>query len=403
MSPTQVFARHADFIRENYARPVTAKDLRYAAMEGLLSAVGDPHTVFLEPVAAKSFAQDTEGNFVGVGARLAPDPMGAKVMTVFKDGPAFKAGLKDGDLITGVDDKAVGGMDTDDIVSMIRGRENTLVRLRIVRAGEPRPITLNIRRGVVIPPTVEGRVLEGANAGYISVSQFSKTTTEQFETVMTDLVGKKVDGLVVDLRNNPGGLLETAVEMLSNFVSDKVVVKMRFRNGREEVARTEAGRARRIAFPVVVLVNEDSASAAEIFAGVLRDYRLATLVGTHTYGKASVQNVFPLVDGSSAKITIARYYLPSGQNISRTVNDEGEYVSGGLKPDVEIDLSLSSRTVIGDPKTDNQLQRAIQVIREKQGTPRLSSSTETTSARVEGIALPGVFEDGEAAARGLAA
>lgn len=366
-TPTQLFEENRKRISTRYYRVVDASNLKYSAFEGMMAALGDPHTSFLEPVTARSFSQDTEGNFVGVGARLAPDPLGAKVMTVFESGPADRAGLKGGDIITGVDGIAVGGKATDDIVLKIRGKNDTIVRLQVVRAGASKPITISIRRGVIVPPTAEGRVIEGANVGLVTVSAFAKTTPDQFAASIEALRAKKVEGLVVDLRGNPGGLLESAVEMLSRFGSDKVVVRMRFRNGREEVARTSGGGAKPFGAPIVVLINEESASAAEIFAGVMRDYGYATLVGEHTYGKASVQNVFPLLDGSSAKITIARYYLPSTGDISRKVDEEGMYLQGGLKPDVPVELSLSTGVVIGDVKTDNQLQKAIEVIRGKQG------------------------------------
>jgi len=168
------------------------------------------------------------------------------------------------------------------------------------------------------------------------------------------------------LRDDPGGLLETAVEMLSRFAEDKVVVRMKGRDGREEVARTVSGYTHKFNYPIVVLINEDSASAAEIFTGVLQDYKLATVVGTHSYGKASVQSVTPLVGGSSAKITIARYYLPRGVDIGRKVDDEGQYISGGLEPDVKADLDLDNPDLVfGDIKSDSQLQKAVSVLQGK--------------------------------------
>jgi carboxyl-terminal processing protease len=172
-------------------------------------------------------------------------------------------------------------------------------------------------------------------------------------------------GLVLNLRDDPGGLLETAIELLSRFVEDKVVVKMKGREGHEEVARTYTGSKHNFNYPIVVLINEDSASAAEIFSGVLHDYQLATLVGEHSYGKASVQNVRMLVDGSSAKITIARYFLPGGEDIGRKVDDDGQYISGGLQPDVKVDLDLDKNVTPGDLKTDTQLQKAVEIIRQK--------------------------------------
>lgn len=367
LSPTELFKKSYSQILSSYYKPVDAQELKYAAMGGLLSSQGDPHTIFMEPKLAKEFSEDTKGNFVGVGARLLPDPLGAKVMSVFADGPAFQAGVKEGDIITAVDGKSMSGIPVQDIVDKIRGKEGTIVRLQITRAKVTEPIRFAIKRGMIIAPSAEGRVLDGTNVGYLFVTSFSEPTSEQFENSINKLESKGIKGLIIDLRNNPGGLLETAREMLSLFAADKVVVKMKMRNGREEVVRTFPDRKRSPAYPIVLLINEDSASAAEIFSGVMQDYRLATLVGEHSYGKASVQNVFMLVDGSSAKITIARYYLPRGVDIGRKVDEEGQFISGGLVPDVKVQLDQDSDVIFGDPKTDNQLQRAIEVIREKQG------------------------------------
>jgi carboxyl-terminal processing protease len=169
------------------------------------------------------------------------------------------------------------------------------------------------------------------------------------------------------LRGNPGGLLESAREMLSRFVDTKLVVRMKFREMHEEVAKTYPGLVHNFNYPVVLLVNEDSASAAEIFSGALRDYGLATLVGEHTYGKASVQNVFALKDGSSAKITIAKYYLPSGQDIGRRLDAYGEFKTGGLEPDVKKDIEpFDQNFVPGNPSKDPQLAAGIKVILSRQ-------------------------------------
>ena len=173
-------------------------------------------------------------------------------------------------------------------------------------------------------------------------------------------------GLIIDVRGNPGGLLDSASEMLSRFAENKIVCKMRMRGAKEEVVYTYPGFVKDFGYPVVVLVDENSASAAEIFAGALKDYRLATLVGDHTYGKASVQNVFELKDEASAKITIARYYLPFNGDISRKVDSDGQYISGGLEPDVLVEIDDSELGLeFGNPDKDPQLMKAIEVIQTK--------------------------------------
>jgi carboxyl-terminal processing protease len=364
-SPTQEFTQAYDRIRNDYYKPVEAQKLTFAGMEGLMSSLGDPHTMFLEPVQAQEFSLETQAHFVGVGARLAPDPLGAKVAVVFDNGPAVRAGLKAGDIITGVDGKSMVGVVLDDIVAKIRGEEGTLVKLQVLRASTNKPLQIVAKRATVITPTVSGgTVLPGTNIGYFAVASFSEPTAQQFDQELAKVEKQHINGLVIDMRDNPGGLLETAVDMLSRFAEDKVVVTMKERD-KEDVARTYTGQKHVFSYPIAILINEDSASAAEIFSGVLQDYGLATLVGTHSYGKASVQNVTPLIGGSSAKITIARYFLPSGRDIGRKVDDEGQYISGGLNPDVKADLDLDKQVVFGDLKTDTQLQKAVSVLQGK--------------------------------------
>lgn len=365
LDPADQFQQIYRKISTDYSRTVESKKLKYAAMTGLMASLGDPHTAFLEPKDAQAFSMETRANFVGVGARLAPDPLGARVVVVFEDGPAFRGGLKAGDTISAVDDESTAGKEIDAIVSSIRGKEGTMVKITVMRPNVDKPIEISCRRARIITPTVEGRMIEGEKIGYINVSQFAEPTTDQFDKVLDKLQAQGMKGVVIDVRGNPGGLLETAKDMLSRFVERKVVVKMKGRRGAEEVVTTDSGQSRFGTMPVVVIQNEESASASEIFAGVLQDYRRATLVGEHTYGKASVQNVIPLIDSASVKLTIARYYLPSGRDISRKVDDDGQYVSGGLQPDVKVVLDPNAEIILGDAKSDTQLQKAIELIRGK--------------------------------------
>jgi len=360
-SPEEEFQHAYGEILANYIKPVKANDLKYAGMEGLMASLGDPHTIFMPPRAAEAFNDETRANFGGVGARLSGDPMGAKIVTVFEDGPAAAAGIKGGNIITGVDGKSVAGREIDDIVVLIKGKEGTTVRLTVIQSGKSKPVIISVKRERIIAPTVDIKYFDAYQVGYMSIASFSEPTAEQFDRELGKLEAHSMKGLVIDLRENPGGLLETAQDMLSRFCENKLVVKMKGRD-REETVSTYAGSLHKFDYPVVILMNEDSASAAEIFAGCLHDYGLAKLVGTHSYGKASVQNVFPLVDRSSAKITIAKYFLPVTPFFGRKVDQYGAYVSGGLEPDVKVDLSNGTDVVFGDPASDNQLQKAIQVL-----------------------------------------
>jgi carboxyl-terminal processing protease len=365
LSPEQIFKQSYRHIVDSYYKPVKTLELKYAGMEGLMAALGDPHTMFLVPRVAEDFALETRANFVGIGARLSPDPLGARIATVFDDGPADRAGLEKDDIITTVDGKAYVGKDVDAMVTKIRGVEGTQVRLGILKKGDSRPKTIVVRRAKIITPTVEGSYLAESQIGYITLQSFSEPTADQFDRVLDKLERNPLQGIVIDVRGNPGGLLETAVEMVSRFVEGKTVVTMKDRDGRRSRASSQFGLMRNMPYPVAILIDEDSASAAEIFAGVLHDYRKATLVGTHTYGKASVQEVKELIDGASAKITIAKYFLPSGEDIGRKVDVDGQYMSGGLKPDVEVKIDEGrqfSFSDFGNPQRDPQLKKAIDVL-----------------------------------------
>lgn len=362
LSPEQLFKQAYDRIVTSYYQPVKTRELKYAGMEGLMASLGDPHTMFLVPKVAEDFALETRANFVGIGARLSPDPLGARIATVFDDGPAATIGLAKNDIITSVDGVSYVGKDVDLMVSKIRGKEGTPVRLGVIKAGKTKPIILTARRARVITPTVMSNYLSDSQIGHITVTSFSEPTADQFDHEIDKLERNPLKGLVIDLRGNPGGLLETAVEMVSRFVENKTVVTMKDRDGKRSSAVSRSGYKHNWSYPVVVLIDEDSASAAEIFAGALHDYRKVTLVGTHSYGKASVQEVKELIDGASAKITIAKYFLPSSEDIGRKVDEDGQYISGGLHPDVLVNLDEDKEVLFGDPKKDPQLQKAIEVL-----------------------------------------
>ena len=362
LTPEQLFKQAFNRISNNFVRPVKTLELKYAGMEGLMASLGDPHTMFLVPKVAEDFALETRANFVGIGARLGTDPLGAKIAVVFEDGPADKAGLQMNDVITSIDGVSYVGKDVDLMVSKIRGKEGTNVRLGVIKAGDNKATNFNVRRAKIITPTVTGNYLADSQIGHVTVTSFAEPTAEQFDRAIDKLSNKPLKGLVIDLRGNPGGLLETAVEMVSRFVEGKVVVTMKDRDGKRSSAVTPHGFVRDWPYPVVVLIDEDSASAAEIFAGALRDYRKVTLVGTHSYGKSSVQEVKELIDGASAKITIAKYFLPSAVDIGRKVDEDGLYVSGGLHPQYNVTFDEDAVVVFGDPKKDPQLQKAIDVI-----------------------------------------
>ncbi len=374
-TPTSVYVENYRRIMTRFYRPVDAQKLRFAASKGLFASLGDPHTQFLDPEVTESFNLDTRGDFVGVGAQLSQDPLGARVERVFDDAPAARAGIRKGDLITGVNGANMAGIDVADIVDKIKGGDGTSVRLRVIRHGATQPLNIEVVRERIVVPSAEAKMLPDSDIAYVRVTNFAELTTAQFDVEMDKLDPSSFGGMIIDVRENPGGLLETAADLLARFVANKPVVKMRMRGNRTEVVRTPGNQDRNWRFPVVVLIDENSASASEIFAGVLRDYGRATLVGEHTYGKTTVQNVFSLFDHASAKITIARYDLPSGTDISRRVDEEGSYVSGGLMPDVEVPLDKPLTAELGNPASDSQLRKAMEIVLAKRGeaAPKVAS------------------------------
>lgn len=364
-SPTEIFQDQFNHIVVASAMDISPNKLKYAAMSGMFSALGDPHTNFLERDDSDVLKLETRGDFVGIGARLDDDPIGAKVVMVFKNSPAERAGVLGGDSIVEVDGKSTAGVETNAIVNRIRGKEGTIVKIKIVRPGVANPLSFTIKRATVVLPSAEGRMLPDSHVGYVSITGFAQPTAQQLDQAIDELLAHKPEGFVFDLRGNPGGLLDAAVAMLGRFVEGKPAVTTKRRGGREETLWTPVGHLKKINVPIMILMNEDSASAAEIFSGVLQEYKRATLVGEHSYGKSSVQNVVPLIDMSAAKITIAKYYLPSGRDIGRKLDEDGEYVSGGLRPDVEITPSYTEDTVMGNPAKDSQLQKAIDLIKQR--------------------------------------
>lgn len=363
MASEQAFKSVYTRVANSFYKRVDRSELKYSAMEGLVASLGDPHTNFFVPKINTAFKDETTGRFFGIGARLQPDPLGVKVVNVFSDGPAMKAGILAGDVITVVDGKNVAGMESDDVVLLIKGQENTTVRLKVIRPSAPAPIDFAIKRAKVVPPSVESKVFEKEKVGYLRILNFSQEVPDQFDQEWERVDKSNLKGLVIDLRGNPGGSLEGTVRMLSRFLDDKVAVTLKFREkGEEEVYETSKGDLHEYRYPVAILIDEESASAAEIMAGVLKDYGKAKLIGERSYGKFSVQTVFNQIDGAGIKLTIAKYYLPKSGAKSRKVDEDGAFISGGLEPDISVKLNEDLEFESGNLEKDQVLARAIQYI-----------------------------------------
>ncbi|MFZ2739673.1 MAG: S41 family peptidase [Burkholderiaceae bacterium] len=330
-------------VKSDYVEPVDDKKLITDAISGMVSNL-DPHSQYFDKKSFKEFREGTSGRFVGVGIEITQEDGLVKVVSPIEGSPAFRAGLKTNDLITKIDDTAVKGLSLNEAVKRMRGEPNTKVMLTIFRKDENRSFPVTITREEIRTQSVRGKVLEPGYA-WVRLSQFQERTVDDFAKKIEEIykIEPQLKGLVLDLRNDPGGLLDAAVAVSAAFLPDNVIVvstngqlaESKFvykaapefyqrRNSNDPIKRLPADLKR---VPLVVLVNEGSASASEIVAGALQDHKRATLMGSQTFGKGSVQTVRPLGPDTGLKITTARYYTPSGKSIQ----------AKGIVPDVMID------------------------------------------------------------------
>ena len=309
----------------------------------------DPHTIFLPPSDAKKFEEDVSGRFGGIGAEIGTRDEQLVIIAPIKDSPADLAGLQAKDKIIEVDGKFVATMDVNEAVKLIRGEIGTEVTLKILRNGWEKPKEFKIVRDEIKAPTLDWDVKEG-NILHIKLYAFNENAPYLFYRAIVDGALKGADGIVLDMRNNPGGYLEVAVNLSGWFVPKGTVVTTEaFRDGNDRVFRTTGNGALKDV-PVVVLVNGGSASASEILAGALRDLKSSPLVGEKTFGKGSVQELQPLKDGSSLKITVAKWVMPKGAVIDKI----------GLSPDYEVKITEEDIKKDADP----QLTKAFEVLRQ---------------------------------------
>ena len=329
-------------VKAEYVEPVDEKKLISDAISGMVAGL-DPHSQYFDKKSFKEFRESTGGRFIGIGIEMGMEDGLVKVVSPIEGSPAFRAGIKSGDFITRIDDTAVKGLSVDQAVKRMRGEPNTKVQLTIFRKSESRSFPVTIVREEIRMQSVRARMVE-PGYGWIRVSQFQDRTVEDFVKKVDELYKQdpKLKGLVLDLRNDPGGLLDASVALSAAFLPDNVVVvttngqiaesRATFRASPEFYARRGSDPLRRLpaalkTVPLVVLVNEGSASASEIVAGALQDHGRATIMGAQTFGKGSVQTIRPLSAETALKITTARYYTPKGRSIQAT----------GIVPDVWLD------------------------------------------------------------------
>ena len=320
----------------------------YGAIEGMLRTLNDEHTVLLSPEYSTIFNEDLSGSFEGIGAsvRMRGEDSQVIIVEAFKGQPAERAGLRAGDVILAVDGEPLQGKNLYEAIALIRGPEGTTVRLTIEREGIEQPFDVQVERARIEIPLIETKMLEG-NIAYISLFEFSEPAPIRFRAALRELLAQKPRGLILDLRGNPGGYLDAAVEIGSEFIADGLILRARSQ-GEQEVEYPATGDGVALHIPLAVLVDGGTASASEIVAGALQDHRRAVLIGEQTFGKGTVQVGYTLSDGAELRVTTSHWFTPNGRAIEKE----------GLTPDIVVEVTEADQEAGRDP----QLARAIEYL-----------------------------------------
>lgn len=331
-----------------YYEDISDEALQDALVKGYVEGLDEPYTVYYDAAETKALFENTKGEFGGIGIGISQDVNTniATFVTIYEDTPGEEAGFQVGDIVYKVDGEDVSGLDLDTIVSKIRGEVGTTVEITVLRGENMQEYTSTVTRALIENDTVNYEMKDG-KLGYIQVTGFEDVTYKQFAKALDELKKQKMKGLVIDLRSNPGGNLSTVCDMLDLILPEGTIVSIKDRDGKGETYTSDA--KHQLEVPLVVLINGYSASASEIFAGAVKDHGIGTLVGTTTYGKGVVQEIYGLPGGTAFKITSSEYFTPSGKNIHGV----------GVEPDVEIEYAYDKE----HPEKDNQLEKALEILK----------------------------------------
>lgn len=344
-----------EIVNAYYLDDIQSDQVEDQIYKGMVQGLGDDYGEYYTAQELQKVQESNSGIYNGIGVALTQDAQTGVITVVncYEGTPAYEAGISAGDVVYKVDDAEVSGEDLANVVAKIKNNGEDSVKLTIVREGESDYLEFSVERADVKVPTVAFEMLEN-QVGYIAISSFEEVTEEQFLEAKEALTEQGMEKLVIDLRNNLGGVLDTVCNILNEMLPEGIIVYTEDKNGERTEYRSDGTHT--FDLPLVVLVNEYSASASEIFAGAVKDYGIGTLVGTTTYGKGIVQRLFPLPDGTAVKMTIAKYYTPNGNDIHKV----------GIEPDVEVELddSLRQKSVITRSE-DNQLQKALEILEGK--------------------------------------
>lgn len=338
-------------INQYYYEDIDNKALVEGMYAGMTEGLGDPYSAYFSAEEYASFNESTTGIYYGIGTVLSQDAKTnvVTILHVYPETPAQEAGIKDGDIIVKVDDIAGDSMELSELSNHIKGEEGTTVHIEVMRQGERDYLGFDVERRKIEVPTVEYQMLEG-NVGLIRITEFSNSTPEQFDEAIKDLQGQGMVSMIVDLRDNPGGVLQSVCDMLDEILPEGLLVYTEDKYGNRSDYKSDAAC---MDIPMAVLINGNSASASEIFAGAIKDYKYGTLIGTTSFGKGIVQTIIPLGDGSAIKLTMAKYFTPKGNYIHEV----------GISPDIELEYEyLNEEDETYNPMHDNQVQKALEVL-----------------------------------------
>lgn len=341
----------ADLIDQYYYEDIDENAMVEGIYAGLVSGLGDPYSNYFTAAEYQAMNETTSGTYYGIGAVLTQriDTKVVTILHVYPGTPAEEAGVRDGDVIVKVGDIEGDSLELSELVKHIKGEEGSSVHLQLMREGEADYLEFDVQRRQVEVPTVQHQMLEG-NVGLLQITEFAENTPEQFDTAIKELQSQGMKSMIVDLRNNPGGVLQSVCKMLDGILPEGLVVYTEDKYGSRSDYTSDENCMN---IPMAVLINKDSASASEIFAGAIKDYQYGTLIGTTTFGKGIVQSVIPLEDGSAVKVTMAKYFTPKGSYIHEV----------GIDPDIELEYEyLGDTKETYNPMNDNQILKALEVL-----------------------------------------
>lgn len=342
-----------NLLHSNYVDPLDDNVLMEGALSGMMSAIGDRHTDYMPPQRYTQAQESLSGNYEGIGASVSQDPDTGALVIVrpFPGSPAETAGLRQGDQIVTVDGEDVTELDQSIIIGMVKGPAGTQVELGIRRAGSEELLIIPVTRAQIVTPTVDYEVFDG-EIGYVLLTSFSDNSDEEVLEALIDMNANNLNGLIIDLRGNTGGYLDTTLQLMSMFISEGTIFIERGANGAEEKVQAY-GNPIAPTVPMVILVDGFSASASELFSGTMQDYKRAVILGTPTFGKGSVQTWRGLSNGGGIRITISRWFTPKDRSVE----------PDGIQPDIELEYVPLEEGQVYDRATDNQIQAAIEQIR----------------------------------------